>query len=301
MKESNNTNLGYACINLSVPYSSNRGMIKKTFLSKGIEYAGELALNNVRDLIEIVKWNHHNNIKVFRMSSAIFPWMSEYELEDLSQIGKIKTLLTGLGALAKKYDQRLSFHPGPFNQLGSVNPNVVEKTIKELDQHSQILDMMGLDANYLSKINIHVGNAAGGKEEATNRFCENFYRLGETTKKRLVVENDDKEGLYTVKDLHDLVYSKIKTPITFDYLHHYCNPGSLSEKEALDLAVSTWGEYKPCAHYSSSKRLFEDNSAKTLAHADYVYEKIETYGHSIDIVLEAKKKNLAVENYLKLF
>ena len=47
--------LGYACINMgfsSLPKSqritTNRSMIKRTFLDRGIEYAAELALQNLR-------------------------------------------------------------------------------------------------------------------------------------------------------------------------------------------------------------------------------------------------------------
>ena len=48
-------NLGYACINMTLSASkpkitTNRSMIKRTFLEKGIDYAGELSLQNARDL-----------------------------------------------------------------------------------------------------------------------------------------------------------------------------------------------------------------------------------------------------------
>ena len=290
--------LGYCCINLSIPLSPNQGMIKRTFESKGIEYAGELAVANIKNLIEIIKWNESKGIKVYRMSSNMFPWMSEYEITELPQFDKIKNLLKGVGLLSIKYGQRLGFHPGPFNQLGSVNDRVVKKTVKELNQSSQIMDLMNLPTSQLSHINIHVGNATNGKEEATKRFCENFSLLDENTQKRLVVENDDKAGLYTTQELYDLVYKRIKTPITFDYLHHYCNPGELSEKEAFELAITTW-PVKPCFHYSSSRKLNEDENSKLLAHADYVYEFINDYNYDIDIEVEAKAKELAILKYIK--
>ena len=87
-------NLGYACINTTlsdVPKSkritTNRSMIKKTFQKKGMPYASELALQNVKDLIEILRWNEQNGIKFYRMSSDIFPWMSEYRISDLPAVG----------------------------------------------------------------------------------------------------------------------------------------------------------------------------------------------------------------------
>ena len=81
-------NLGYACINMTLgkqkpKITTNRSMIKKTFLEKGIPYASELGIQNARDLVEIIKWNHQNGINFFRLSSEIFPWASEYDFKDM--------------------------------------------------------------------------------------------------------------------------------------------------------------------------------------------------------------------------
>ena len=66
-------NLGYACINMTLGkqkprITTNRSMIKRTFLEKGVDYAGELSLQNVRDLFTILQWNNEHNIKCFRLS-----------------------------------------------------------------------------------------------------------------------------------------------------------------------------------------------------------------------------------------
>ena len=67
-------NLGYACINLTLSkkiprITTNRGMIKKTFLERGLEYAGDLSILNLKDLLSILKWNVKHSIKFFRVSS----------------------------------------------------------------------------------------------------------------------------------------------------------------------------------------------------------------------------------------
>ena len=81
------TNYGYCCINTTLQKSdkitTNRSMIKRTFAEKGIDYASELALANVKDLVKIINWNNRQGIKLFRISSDMFPWMSEYNLSDL--------------------------------------------------------------------------------------------------------------------------------------------------------------------------------------------------------------------------
>ena len=68
-------------------------MIKRTFLEKGVDYAGELSLQNVRDLFTILQWNNRNNIKCFRISSDIFPWSSEYGIENSPYYKRIETIL----------------------------------------------------------------------------------------------------------------------------------------------------------------------------------------------------------------
>ena len=63
--------------------TTNRSMIKRTFKERGIAYASELAMQNIKDLKKILEWNEENGIKFYRMSSDVFPWMSEYEFKDL--------------------------------------------------------------------------------------------------------------------------------------------------------------------------------------------------------------------------
>jgi UV DNA damage endonuclease len=300
------TNYGYCCINTTLQKSkkitTNRSMIKKTFTERGIEYASELALQNVRDLSHIIKWNHENGIKLFRISSDMFPWMSEYELSDLPDYKRIKNILSGNGKLAKSYGQRLTFHPGPFDVLASTTPSVVDKCIQDLNKHGEIMDLMGLPRTPYAVINIHVNTTQGGKEAAMQRFCDNFQRLNDSVKTRLVVENDDKESQYTVEDLYAGVYAKIGIPITFDYHHHWCHPGELTQEDALKLAAKTWGDTKQLVHYSSCQMIHE-NATQTnkRAHADYIYEFIDTYGLTLDIELETKAKELALQKYVKQY
>ena len=127
------------------------------------------------------------------------------------------------------------------------------------------------------------------------RVCRNFERLDESVKLRLVVENDDKKSAFNPTDLYNLIYKKIGIPITFDFHHHYCNPDDLSQEESLVLSLSTWSETQAITHYSDSKKIYEDISAKEVAHSDWIWnEKIPTYNKSFDIELEVKMKELAL-------
>jgi UV DNA damage endonuclease len=289
--------IGYACINLTLGaegISTNRGMIRKTFLERGIQYASQLALQNVEALLKIVEWNVANGVKVFRITSDLFPWASEYSLESMPDFREIRSILEKVGA----QPIRLSTHPGPFNKMASVG-DVFKNTVRDLEIHSQMFDLMELPASHWNKINIHVGGAYGDKIETLKRFAENFKSLSANLQKRLTVENDDKPGLFSVVELYPL-HEMIGIPIVFDYFHHSLHPGNLSEEEAFLKAHSTW-DVRPIFHFSSSKRIHEDPTAKKEAHADYIYRRIETYGKDVDIILEAKAKELALIRYKEEF
>jgi len=298
-----NRRYGYCCINLSLAkdkISTNRGMVKKTFGEKGLDYVSDLSLLNVKDLKKIIQWNYENGIRMYRMSSDIFPWCSEYELSDLKDFVEISKTLKECGDLAKSTDQRITFHPSPYGVLASDRPDVVKKAIKEISQHGEMMDLMGLDRTHFYPINIHVNTTKPTKEEAAARFCENFKLLSDSAKSRLVLEVDDKKSQYNAQDLFDMVYSKIGIPLTFDYLHNKCNPHSdLNEEQALKLCLSTWNkDISPITHYSDSRRIFEDSSVKEVAHSDWIWDSPETYGMTFDIEFEVKMKDLALLKYI---
>jgi UV DNA damage endonuclease len=272
-------------------------MVKKTFETKGLSYVSELTILNLQDTLKILDYNIKNNIKVYRMSSETFPWFTHYSFSDLPKFDTIKLLLQKIGKVVKENDMRVSYHPGPFNVLGSENPSVVQKTIDELNKHAELLDLMELEQSTYYPINIHVNTTQPTREESTKRFCEGFQLLSDSCKKRLTVENDDKLSQYSVKMLYDMVHTQIGIPIVFDSFHHKFNSDGLSEEQALNLAISTW-KTKPLCHHSSSRKIYEDKSAKSESHSDFIYEKFNDYGKSLDVELECKMKDLALKKYI---
>ncbi len=295
--------LGYCCICLGINIgvskknniSVNRGMVKKTFETKGLSYVSELIILNLKDTLKVLDYNIKNDIYVYRMSSDSFPWMTHYRFTDLPRFEEIKKLISEIGIKIKSNDIRVSYHPGPFNVLGSENPSVVLKTIDELNKHAEIMDLMGLDQSTYYPINIHINTTRPSREEASNRFCDGFKMLSDSCRKRLVVENDDKMSQYSVKMLYDLVYLNIGIPITFDQLHFRLGTQDQSMEEALKLALSTW-KTKPLTHMASSIKN-ENANGLERAHADYIYESIETFGLEFDTEIESKAKDLALIKY----
>jgi len=307
--------IGYACISMQLSYptkygnkprgtqpiTTNRSMIRRTFDEKGVDYASELCLQNVKDLHQLIQWNIVNGYDFYRLSSDMAPWKTEYDWNDLKDIDEIKKWFHSAGTMAKTHGVRLTAHPGPFNVLVSPNEQVVENTIKDLTIHGDEFDMMGLSRTPYNKLNIHCNGVYGDKLSAMDRFCKNFERLPESVQTRLTVENDDKASMYSVKDLM-YIHERIGIPIVFDYHHHKFCTGDLSEREALELAISTWpDDIVPVVHYSESRSKEQlDESIRPQAHSDYVLDYIDTYGHNVDIMVEAKHKELAVDKYKEL-
>jgi len=188
---------------------------------------------------------------------------------------------------------------------------------------------MGFDPSFENKINIHIGATYGDKPATIQRWLRNYDRLSDRLKARLVIENDDKASMYSVRDLYEMVHSEIAIPITFDYWHHTFNTGDLSEQEAFFMARDTWQRHgvTQCTHYSESRRresqrliegicskhniAFEDlpkwptfakmykefSKIKEQAHADYILQLPDTYGvDALDVMVEAKAKEQAIQN-----
>jgi len=295
-------NIGYACINMTMgkKVSTNRSMVKRTFNAKGLDYVSELTLLNARDIVKILQWNKSNKINFFRLSSAIVPWGDHLDLTQLKDYEAIKSALKEAGDYAKANDIRITSHPGPFVVLTSPKENVVYNAICDLELHGKIFDMMGLEKSPYNKINIHCNGVYGDKQTAMDRLCTNFGKLSESVKTRLTIENDDKASMYSVSDLM-YIHNKIGIPIVFDYHHHTFNTGDLSEEAAVKLAASTWPVgIVPVVHYSESKALHENNTKlKPQAHSDYITSLPNTYELEVDIMVEAKAKELAILPFIK--
>ena len=302
-------NYGYACINQgfnqrpkSQRITTNRTMIKRTFQERGIEYASDLALQNLRDLRKILEWNLANDIYFFRISGDIIPWASEYNLHDMPNYGAIHAAALSAGNFARKHNMRLTAHPGPFNKLASPKERVFQLTKTDLTVHADLFDLIGLPRTPYAKLNIHVGAAYGDKPFALDNFCRNFERLPDHVRSRLTVENDDKASLYSTQELYDGVYKRIGIPIVFDYHHHMLHPGGQTEQEALELALSTWPQnIIPVVHYAESRSVEQNNpKIKPQAHSDYIVNHFSDYGNCVDVMIEAKQKELALLRYREI-
>jgi UV DNA damage endonuclease len=323
---------GYACINMDLSKQgirTGRTMIERKFKLGGLKLASSISLENAKDLLPILKWNEKNGIRLFRIGSELFPRWNHYELHDLPDIELITKHLKAAGDYAKAHGHRVTTHPGPFHILGSPDSVVVDNSIISLERHSEMFDLMGFTPSFENKINIHVGATYNDKPGTIARWLKNYDRLSDSCKHRLVIENDDKASMYSVRELYEMLHTEIEIPITFDYFHHTFNTGDISEQEAFFIARSTWQKHNvtQCTHYSESRRnefqgLIEGictknnitieelptwpsfkklhdeyGKIKAQAHADYITQLPNTYGVSdLDIVVEAKAKEQSLIN-----
>jgi UV DNA damage endonuclease len=297
-------NYGLCCISLNLKEQGfgHQTMTYKRFSSlpreEALSILGERINNNLLTTNETIKFCSNRGY-AYRVSSDIFPLITYDEanvsLEDLPNYDIVQDSFDLVAQTIADTNVRVSAHPSEFNSLSSLSDKVVEKTITELNFYSSFFDRIGCPADHRSPMNLHVHNNNGTREEIAHRFYSNFKRLDENCQKRLTIENDDKLNCWSVKELVDIFHPITRIPICFDYLHHKCHPNNLTECEAINMCWDTW-QTKPLFHYSESR---EGNNPR--AHADYAYNKFETYGLDFDVDMELKSKDYAIEKYESLF
>jgi UV DNA damage endonuclease len=294
---------GLCCISLKLKEQGfgHQTMTYKRFNSlprqEALFILGSRIQNNLMVTDKTIQFCAENNY-VYRISSDIFPLITYDEanvkLEDLPNYEAIENQFTNISQTISRTGVRVSSHPSEFNVLASMNDKAVDKTIIELNFYSWFFDRIGLPANYDAPMNLHVHNKNGTHSEIIDRFIQNFNRLDPNCRSRLVIENDDKINCWSVKELIEHFNPATNIPITFDYLHHKCNPDNMGEQEALEFCYLTWQQHRPLFHYSESR---PGNNPR--AHSDYADNSFNNYGLEFDVDMELKMKDYAIERHKK--
>jgi len=281
--------IGYACLTIGVENSQQKSCNLKNATPEKLQ---EIISNNLNSLESIVDYNIENNIKLFRISSDIIPFGSN-PINQLSWWTLYENKLNKIGTKIKNSGMRVSMHPGQYTVLNSPDSKVVENAICDLNYHGKFLDSLGLNREH--KLILHIGGIYQEKENAISRFEENYRKLEESVRKRLVIENDDRS--YNIRDVLD-IGTKLSIPVVFDNLHNKVNPVNeeISEETWICLAAITWkvNDGRQKIHYSQQNPIKKRGShAETIGIREFVnfYKRVK--GENLDIMLEVKDKNLS--------
>jgi UV DNA damage endonuclease len=276
--------IGYPCLNRSLGCTSSR-----TFRLRS--YSPERLLATVRDnllcLRRLLEFNRQNGLLFSRVTSDLVPFAS-HPVCRVQWPDVFAADFAELGAFIRRSAMRISMHPDQFTLINSPAAGIFQRSAAELEYHSRILDLMGLDVT--AKIQIHVGGVYDDKVGSLDRFCRRFERLAPGVRRRLVVENDDRQ--YSLADCLR-ISRRTGIPVLFDSFHHQLNNDGEELATAVSLAAASWGKNDgaPMVDYSSQKRGARPGShAESIDLRDFSRFLKAVGGTDPDIMLEIKDK-----------
>ncbi|KAF2686964.1 UV-endonuclease UvdE [Lentithecium fluviatile CBS 122367] len=273
---------------------------------RGQKYVKELGLANARDIAKMVRWNDRYGIKFMRLSSEMFPFASHEEYgyklapfaaDTLAEVGKV---IAELG-------HRITTHPGQFTQLGSPRKSVIDNAIRDLAYHDEMLSLLKLppQQDRDAVMIMHLGGAFGDKPAAIDRFRENYARLPQGVKNRLVLENDD-----VVWSTHEILplCQELNIPFVLDFHHHnilfdatQIREGTNDIVDLFPSILETWKRKNiaPKMHYSEPCPDAITNRSRRK-HSPRVMT-LPPCPDTMDLMIEAKDKEQAVFELMRTF
>ncbi len=286
--------IGYPCINLTLECKGNRTFRLKSYSQKRFI---ETVESNLHCLDKILRFNAEHNLLFFRITSDLIPFAS-HPICQFNWQDYFKQKFQKIGDFIKSSNIRISMHPDQFTLINSPNNAIFERSIKELQYHAQVLDLMGLDAS--SKIQLHVGGVYKNKEKSIKRFVERYHGISEQIKRRLIIENDDR--LY---DLHNCLFISKETgiPVLFDSFHHTINNSGENINEAFELVSNTWRDKDGLLMVDYSIQQVDNKRGKHTASLDSKHFKKfleDTKPFDFDIILEIKDKDKSALRAVKI-
>ncbi|KAM3548718.1 hypothetical protein ARSEF4850_009252 [Beauveria asiatica] len=278
---------------------------KPADVSLGLAFVQDLGLANARDIAKMLRWNDKYGIKFLRLSSEMFPFASHaeygYKLAPFAA-----EALGEAGRVAAELGHRLTTHPGQFTQLGSPRKEVVEASFRDLEYHDELLSLLKLppQLDRDAVMILHMGGIFGDKQATLDRFRENYQKLPQGVRKRLVLENDDVGW-----SVHDLlpICEELNIPLVLDYHHHnIIFDASLREgtRDIIDMyprITATWTRksIKQKMHYSEptaaavTPRERRKHSARVRV--------LPPCARDMDLMIEAKDKEQAVFELMRTY
>ncbi|MBD2570717.1 UV DNA damage repair endonuclease UvsE [Anabaena lutea] len=247
----------------------------------------ELYQHNLRCLDGALSFCQKQNIRLYRMSSALFPLS---DMEDEIGANILEQMSADLGKIGQKAQSlaiRMVLHPDQFVVLSSDSSEVVQNSIKILARHARTLDLLGLPQSNWALMNIH-----GGKSKRGEKLVKVISELPPGIKNRLTLEND--EYAYNAQDIL-AVCQQAKIAMVFDAHHHICYENldtynHPSIESTLLAARETWSNPDwQLVHISNGDSGFNDRK-----HSDLITAMPDAYYQVPWIEVEAKHKEKAI-------
>lgn len=262
-----------------------------------ISRLGKIAAENLQNCLRLLYYNIAHDIKVFRLTSRLFPLVTHPIAQDWDYTADLGELLSKIGQIARENQMRISSHPDHFTLINSPKPEVLEASLRDLDYHEKVFQAMGLED---AQMVMHIGGLYGSKEPSIQRFKENFHtHLPQTIKNRLLLENDDKS--FNAQDVL-AICQELHVPMVLDVHHHDCLNSGDPIGDLLPQVFATWHGKLPKVHFSSPR-----DEKNCRAHADEIdLTKFQTFlftarelNQDFDVMIEAKNKDLALFTLMK--
>ncbi|XYJ10035.1 UV DNA damage repair endonuclease UvsE [Telluria sp. B2] len=280
--------LGLVCITVSKDIRY-RTITRKRLLEQSPDTQRKLLEDIFRDNIQTLdaamRYCQQAGIALYRLPSGIFPFSDEPIGREI--LATLAPALARSGERAAQAGIRLVMHPDQFVVLSSDSPAVVENSIKILQMHADIMDLLQQPRSPWALLEIH-----GGKANRADALVEAIARLPDAIRCRLGLEND--EYAYGAEEIY-AVCMRAGVPMVFDAHHHivhdkldsYEHP---SVAEMLLKARATWRDpAQQLVHISNGRESFNDRQ-----HADLIATMPSSYAQAPWIEIEAKSKEEAI-------
>jgi UV DNA damage endonuclease len=225
-------------------------------------------------------------LRLYRMTSGLFPFADDEAGADVLEEFGEEAARTG--RRATELGIRLVLHPDQFVVLSSDSPQTLANSVKILETHALVMDMLRQPRSPWALIEIH-----GGKGGRSERLVEQIGRLPEAVRARIAFEND--EYIYSATEILE-VCRRARVPMVFDAHHHvvherldsYDHP---SIAEMVAAARETWPQPEwQLVHISNGRASFNDRH-----HSDLIEAMPAAYRDVPFIEVEAKHKELAIK------
>jgi len=280
--------LGLVCITVSKDIRY-RTVTRKRLLEQSD--AGQRKLldgiyrDNIQTLDGALQYCKREGIRLYRLPSSIFPFFDEDVGREVMR--ELATSLSRTGRRATEMGLRLVMHPDQFVVLSSDSPEVVANSVKILQMHADIMDLLEQPRSPWSVLEIH-----GGKANRSDALVERIAGLPDAIRSRLCLEND--EYAYSAEQILD-VCVRSGVPMVFDAHHHIVSEKLSSYDDPsvaamLEKARATWPDpAHQMVHISNGREGFNDRQ-----HADLISTMPAAYARAPWIEIEAKSKEEAI-------